>query len=265
MSYAADPHADFEQRLQAQGYTQLPEFAVIDECKFFDSRTRQQVNLDPARLAKMADAQNARVAATGDATPVILGHTEDGKVEADQPPIVGYATRFQVGRLPNGKAAIFARPWAAPGQVETFRKNPRRSVELWLSPDAIDPIALLGPTTPRRDLGLHLFARRYDAGADTTSKSVVRFSRSTEPGRQPVLFEMREDMDPVKCDDPGVPTDAPPAGDAGAPPVDQDTKQLKADVAECLAFIKKFGPILEQVVAEESGEPGPDEIGRAHV
>lgn len=194
MSYAADPQAAFEADLASKGYVPLPPFAVIDECEFYDSRTRQHVKMDPARLAKMADAQNQRIVGRNDATPVILGHTEDHKAEADQPPIVGYATRFHVGRLPDGKAAVFARPWAAPGQVETFRKNPRRSVELWLDPDAIDPIALLGATTPRRDLGLHLFSRAYGEASKTSGSSAVRFSRQAA-GRQPVLFAMSGDAD----------------------------------------------------------------------
>src|SRR5207245_1881416 len=152
------------------------EFAILDECEFFDKRTGQQVHMTPDRLARMADLQNQRVTGRNDATPIILGHTEDNVPESEQPPIVGLASRFRLGRLPDGKSAVFARPWAAPGQVDTFRKNPRRSVELWLDPDAIDPIALLGATTPRRDLGLHLFARQYSNGAETTSGSVVRFS-----------------------------------------------------------------------------------------
>ncbi len=207
MAYAADPQSLFEADLASKGYVPLPPFAVIDECEFYDSRTRQHVKMDPARLAKMADAQNQRIVGRNDATPIILGHTEDHKDEANQPPIVGLATRFHVGRLPDGKSAVFARPWAAPGQVETFRKHPRRSVELWLDPDAIDPIALLGATTPRRDLGLHLFSRQYGEASATSGASVVRFSRQTA-GRQPVLFALKDlptsEADPQgECEDCG--------------------------------------------------------------
>jgi hypothetical protein len=142
MAYTGPPPA-FEQTLRDQGYVPLPDFAVIDECDFFDHKTRQKVHLDKARLEKLAGEQNRRVARS-DATPIIVGHTKDDVAETEQPGIVGYATNFRVGQLPDGKSAIFARPWAKKGEVETFRKHPRRSVELWLDPDAIDPIALLG-------------------------------------------------------------------------------------------------------------------------
>ena len=186
----ADQHDAFEQNLQQLGYEPLPDFAVLDECEFYDKKTNQHVRLDRNRLTKMAASQNKRIEGRNAATPVIVGHTKDGVPENQQPEIVGVATRFRVDNLPDGTAAIFARPWAQPGQAKTFRENFRRSVELWLDPDAIDPIAILGPTTPRRDLPDHLFSR----AETTTSGSVVRFSRTSELGRQPLLFEMREVM-----------------------------------------------------------------------
>lgn len=262
MAYTADPHAAFETKLQEQGYVPLPEFAVLDECDFFDRKTGQNVRLDRPRLEEMAASQNKRIEGRHAGTPVILGHTEDGKPEGEQPEVVGVATRFSVKPLPDGTSAIWARPWAKRGHEETFRKNFRRSVELWLDPDAIDPIALLGPSTPRRDLPDHLFGRKW-AGAEATSSkagSVVRFSRSDEYGRQPILFEMRgADMippttgtPPVKCEEPGAP---PGGGDEVADKVANTdvVTEMSAKLDKCLAFISKFGPILEAIEAEEAG------------
>jgi hypothetical protein len=262
MSYEPDRQAPFEQALQAQGYVPLPEFAVLDECEFYDSKTRQKVNLDRDRLEKMAKAQNDRIEGRNDATPIIVGHTKDDAKEEDQPEIVGYATRFHVGNLPDGKAAIFARPWAKPDEVETFRLHPRRSVELWLDPDAIDPIAILGATTPRRDLGLHLFGRAYAEGNDkTTTGSSVRFCRSSY-GRQPILFEMRENTvdKQIKCEEPVADDPTPPGSDTS--PTGDDAaveKVMNSDWGKRLtAFLDKFEPILDQVLQEEEGAMGPD-------
>lgn len=257
-----DGQAALEAQFQQLGYVPLPEFAVIDECEFYDRKTNQHVRLDRERLTQLAQSQNQRIAGRKAATPVIVGHTKDGLPETMQPDIVGYTTNFHVGNLPDGTAAIFARPWALPDKVDEFRNNPRRSVELWLNPDAIDPIALLGATTPRRDLDLHLFSRPYDSdNLETCSTgSLVRFSRA-HTGLDAVLFEMKEpsmSTNAVKCEGDDVPPAGPPkeevdeATDQGAPAW---AKALVAKVDAMSSKFEQIAPIFDELMAETQGGP----------
>lgn len=258
-----DAQAPIESRLEQLGYTPLPEFALLDECEFFDKKTNQHVKLDRNRLERIAESQNSRIVNRNDPTPCIVGHTQDNLDEHQQPKQVGFTTRFSVRSLPDGTSAIFARPWAAPGQVEVFRKFNRRSVELWLDPDAIDPIALLGASTPRRDLGVHLFSR--DSAVDLSAVnqgSCVKFSRGNQSGLYSLHFEMtneegtenmfEQDKKDGDADDKG--TDAI---DAGVP---DWAKKIQADMAEIKKFVEVAKPIFEQIIAEESeanqGGPG---------
>lgn len=290
-----DPQAAIEQTLRSQGYQPLPDFAVLDECKFYDRKTKQNVHLDKGRLEKMAASQNRRIEGRNAVTPIILGHTKDDAPEGDQPAVVGVATRFRVAPLPDGTQAIWARPWAKKGHEETFRNNFRRSVELWLNPDAIDPIALLGPTTPRRDLPDHLFSR-YGNSEKTSTGSVVRFSREAGDGRQPILFEMGQHMaskikfeapdfakkdEEEKPDAEGAPESTPPetepeaaAPDEAGAASENDAadaevqkvmnsdwgKKLTATLDKVAAFMDKAGPVFDMIEQElqmeQGGQPG---------
>src|SRR5690606_6398015 len=106
-------------------------------------------------LREIAHSNNKRFAATGDECPIVIGHTKDGLPEDKQPPIVGYASNFKDKRLlRTTRQAIHATFKFLKDKLDVVRQYPRRSVEFWLSDKKIDPIALLGATTPERDLGL---------------------------------------------------------------------------------------------------------------
>lgn len=148
----------FDHKLRANGYEPLEPFFVLKEARIADERTGGIVTLDKNRLQKVADIQNERIATTGDATPIIIGHTRRGLAEKDQPAVTGLATRFEVVKF--GKVwGLRATPWAKPQDKENFKRYPRRSCEFWTDPDLIDPISLLGANTPRLDLGLHQLSR----------------------------------------------------------------------------------------------------------
>jgi hypothetical protein len=59
-----------------------------------------------------------------------------------------------------GKKAIAATFKYHKASADLAKKFPRRSVELWTRDWKLDPIALLGATTPERDLGLVRFKRK---------------------------------------------------------------------------------------------------------
>ena len=269
-------NTEFEQGLRQQGYTPLPDFAIIDECDFVDRKTGQRVNLDKTRLQKIANEQNRLVAERNSAPVICLGHTKDDVPEEDQPPVVGYATAFRLGRFKDGRHAIFARPWAKPGSVQLkadspsktyvqiFKDNPQRSSEVWLNPDSINPIALLGSTTPRRDLGIHLVlskigSHEYADPEYTSSGSVIRFSRQEVEGRFPILFQARdgeEDMPaemPVKCAEGDTPN---PGDDTAAAQAAQGStaKGTEAKLDQIIAALGKMSQVFDMLLQEEGQE-----------
>lgn len=279
----SDSHNAYEQNLRMHGYEPLPEFAILDECDFHDKRTGQDVKFDKQRLTKLAKEHNRLIEET-DSPPVIcVGHTKERANETEQPPVVGVATRFTVKNLKNGKAAVFVKPWAKPGQTKAFKDNPYRSVELFLNPDAVHPIALLGPTAPRRDsLGYHLFSRyhQYDGpGLVGTSGSVIRFSRFvSEDGRRPILFSMGDESmaspaskcddekTPVKTDDTATPAEPTPSETPGADAAAGDPvlaklfesdqwKKLQAEIQTIMAFVQRAAPIFDGLEQEAVGGP----------
>ena len=128
----------------------IGEFAIFDE----DSRYKE------GDLQKIVDVNNARIQDTGDAIPIVLGHTKENAEETEQPAIVGWAKKLRlmtIGKL-NPRAAIVATFEIIKDCVETVKNYPRRSVELWENDMIIDPIALLGSTRPAKNLGLMTFA-----------------------------------------------------------------------------------------------------------
>lgn len=125
-----------------------------------DGRPKKlRVKIDKAKLARIAANNNRRVKETGDLVPIVVGHTKDDAPEESQPRIVGLAKNFVVARLgKTGRHAIHADLEFPPDSVKYLKAKglgvSRRSVELWLDRMEIDPISLLGATTPERDLGL---------------------------------------------------------------------------------------------------------------
>jgi hypothetical protein len=164
----------FRLSLQRAGFQELPRFAVLDEHVHVRDDGKGVEHFTPDRLQRLADKLNHRVENTGDPPAICVGHT--GRVARDKPS-VGTPMDFAVEPLyGTGKQAIWCTPFARNGEVETFRKFNRRSVELWTGgPDGddIDPIALLGADAPRRNLGLHLFSR---TGGETS----YHYSREVE-------------------------------------------------------------------------------------
>lgn len=119
------------------------------------------IEIDAKKLQDIADRNNNRIRNTGDEIPLIIGHTKDGADEKDQPEVVGYASNLRVKDFMNtGKKAIAATFKYHKASADLAKKFPRRSVELWTRDWKLDPIALLGATTPERDLGLVRFKRK---------------------------------------------------------------------------------------------------------
>jgi hypothetical protein len=133
---------------------------ILDEHVLLDEDGDPITTLDERKLRAIAAKANRRVAETGDEVPIVIGHTRDGAPEDRQPEIVGYARGFKV--IPfarTGKKCLAALFRFMRDKLDKVRQFPRRSIELWLSDWKIDPISLLGATTPERDLGLLRLSR----------------------------------------------------------------------------------------------------------
>lgn len=136
------------------------DFVVYENVAVFDEHEGDDGTVyDRRLLEQIAQNCNRRIEDTGDYVTVVVGHTPDERGKYD-PPVIGFAGPFHVGRIGKKKPrwAILGKFWIFPDEVKTFRRNPRRSVEVWPeeTPEQryFDPIAVLGAETPRRDLGL---------------------------------------------------------------------------------------------------------------
>lgn len=138
-------------------------WVYADHVAVFDEHERDGVVFDEARLQKIAENCNRRIADTGDLVPLIPGHVPSDKPE-EMTEVLGWAGNFNIGDWgrDNPRKAIFADLKFEKDKWAKAKELPRRSIELWdfASDQAfIDPIALLGASTPERDLGL-LYAKK---------------------------------------------------------------------------------------------------------
>lgn len=210
---------------QGDEYVTAPHVAILREHVMAGGSDGAPMYCGPEQLQQIANNGNKRVNTTGDATPLVLGHTEDSNEEVDQPEIVGYATNFSVGPLfDTGQQALFADFHVRKDEKDRVNKYfPRRSVEFWPKRMEIDPISLLGATTPEQDLGLVQFSRntrmsevvRIVQQNEDTSPMVVRYSRHGEVIRYsrslesiysaPVQFAAKMKTPKCECDDTSCP------------------------------------------------------------
>lgn len=141
-------------------YIVRDEIPILDEHVLKDKEGRSIQKVTESDLRKIADNNNRRVKETGDYCPVVIGHTRDGAPEHEQPEIVGHAYNFRVGNLfKTGRKAIFCTMRFFRDKYNKCKGYPRRSVEYWPERQEIDPISLLGATSPERDLGLMQYSK----------------------------------------------------------------------------------------------------------
>lgn len=202
--------------------------AILDEHFLEDDDGNKIVYLSPALLQRFADNGNRRIKTTGDWTPIVVGHTKDGQPETAQPEVIGFAGEFFVGPLfKTGKKALWCRKWRIyKDKLPLLRKFPRRSVEIWLKRMEIDPISLLGATTPDRDLGP---VRLEEKGESFTSTIEDPMEPNGNVGeivqqvlaqlQQTDMFKKLEQLVSLLDEEQSAPTEAaPPEGQPPATP-----------------------------------------------
>jgi hypothetical protein len=164
--------------------------AILDEHELKDDDGNVIGYLSPKVLQRIADNNNRRIRETGDEVPLVIGHTRDGAPEERQPEVIGFASNFCVKKFFNtGKQAIFTTWKVYPDKKELLKKFPRRSVELWLDRWEIDPISLLGATTPDRNLGLVRLSADGDKYTRTMGDNNVGDSQQTAEQVAAILME----------------------------------------------------------------------------
>ena len=134
-------------------FVEVDNVYILDECEVTRTIDNKKVDykIDTAKLSQICDINNKRIRETGDKVPLIIAHTDD----KGEKKVVGYAKNFRVTDFfQTGRKAIAATFEVMKDCVDEVRKFPRRSVELLINSGKLDPIALLGGTTPERDLGL---------------------------------------------------------------------------------------------------------------
>jgi hypothetical protein len=149
-----------ENILNPDDYTIVPHVAVLDEFRLTNANGTFVADITPAFLDALVAHMTEREQLTGDLCPLVVGHTQDGEREIDSPPLIGFARNWHRGILgETGRQAAFVDCWIRNDMVEVAKNYPRRSSEVWVSRNEIDPISFLGATTPCRDLGLLKLSR----------------------------------------------------------------------------------------------------------
>jgi hypothetical protein len=210
-------------------FVTVPGVPVLDEHVMVDPEKNLRMNVDGKFLQEVCDNCNRRAAEKNNPVPLIVGHTSDDP-QAPEKPVVGYAVNFRMAPWKNGKQAIYCDYKVRASHRNVIKDFPRRSVELWPDRKELDPIAILGGTTPERDLG--------DLGDPGTLTGVLKFSREgsvlryrytisetptsakdTKMAAEKPKKMQAEDVDDANPKDgPGV-ADAPDAGDDNDPQV----------------------------------------------
>jgi len=154
-------------KFPAAEFVDAGEVCVFAEHETVDSEGNP-VRFSRCDLVEIVDRCNARILDTGDFAPLTDGHNpsaENIASGAKEPEVLGYDGPFRLGVIgeANPRSAIFAREWHYKDRHEIVKRKPRRSVEYWTSKRHFDPIAALGATTPRLDIGMKL-ARETSEG-----------------------------------------------------------------------------------------------------
>lgn len=240
-------------RLNPAEYTVIPRVAVVDE---FDLPILNQQTgeteyfaVDRAFLDRCIANGNRREAETGDLCPIVIGkvsgahHTVAGLCEAAQPEVVGYARNWSGDLLGNtNRYAAYADFWVKNEDVERVKKYPRRSAEIWRGRAEIDPISLLGATTPERDLGLLPIALSRRPTDQEISATVTRTG----------ALDMPTPTDPTKTGQ----------GDPNATPTNADQNQLLSKLISLVTDLSaKFDAMSGEAGAGDANTAQPGAPG----
>jgi hypothetical protein len=198
---------------------------LLDEHEMTDEAGNPVAYVDRAALQEIAANNNKRVIETGDPATLILGHTSDDP-RAPEKPAKGFVVNYKVKpfkRDPQTGQVLYAIHGdykVRPKNAHLIEEFPRRSVELWWNKKELDPVAMLGGTTPERDLSVIIRKARLRHTAllggtvpDRDLTTTVRFSRHGRDTIEHYTIDHRTSDRPRKfnkgCDMPRIPSTGP--------------------------------------------------------
>ncbi len=199
------------------------------------------------KLERIAKRNNARDE-KGQPCPLMLGHTEDGVPETQQPPIVGYARTFRVAYDKDLKKwVIRAHYYLKKGRADEAKDYPRTSVEVWANDEFFDPIALL-KRTPQLDLGQWTYGKgshRGDVKLRYSMDDAYEDDRD-DPKDKPEVSDGPEDRDEGERDEED--TGKGNAGPEGHH--DEAPAEFHENFKKCM---KKHGYPLKEIMGDSNG------------
>lgn len=247
-------------QLLGDDYVTVPAVPLLDEHVLTDRTGQTEAVIDAAFLNVVAANNNARVERTGDATPLVIGHTRDGAPETEQPPLVGYATNFRVGDFDaSGRQALFADFHVRRDRGDVLRDYPRRSVELWVKKQEIDPISLLGATTPERDLGILKYSRRDDTAFSLPSPGLPMTDAKTKPKPKRYAADDEPKGDAAKPQPQPKPPEPPKPDDVAAAEKGEtsDSREISTKLDKLLALIAPIAEMLGEAMKGDDADEQP--------
>jgi len=216
---------------------------ILDPHILRNEKGEVELEVDEQYLADVAANNNRRIARTGDAAALVLGHTSDDPDASEElgPRVVGFCTDFKL--LPfydSGKQALSClyRVYKQEYDDGILDRFPRRSVELYYQKREIDPVSLLAASCPERDLGILL---KYSRDTNSISYSYLS-SEVLMPVKQDVKlkYEATEDKPEMKDAEKGETS-----------PV----KKLEAEVAQLRQMLEMLLSVIEGGSEDQANMP----------
>lgn len=183
----------------------VPSVPLLDEHTMTNDNGEPIADVDRNALEEIAANNNRKVYETGDPATLILGHTSDHH-NAQEKPAQGFVINYKVKPFKRNKDGQVIYALHGDYKLRHNKKHlvedyPRRSVELWWNKRDIDPIAMLGGSSPERELGVVLRNSRNAIQLNHVSMRVGNTVGSTvhdgskdssNQGNEVILFSRRK-------------------------------------------------------------------------
>lgn len=162
--YGAAAKYDFD---NPQKWVTVESVPLLDEHEMTNEEGKPVAFVDRTILQEIAQNNNRRVRETGDPATLILGHTSEDP-RAEEKPAKGFVVNYKVVPFKRDPKTGQMRYTIAgdykfrPKNAHLIEEYPRRSVELWWNKKELDPIAMLGGTSPERDLSVVIRNARFN-------------------------------------------------------------------------------------------------------
>lgn len=241
-------------------YVRVPNVPIFTKHvrKLVDPQTKEVrvTSVDDDQLKVICENTNKKVQ-KGENPLIFLGHRtiKDPRTglpvpETNQPPLIGYIGRNQIGIF-NGEPAIIAELFIKSEYKESLEEFPRRSAEVWgkESPNGyIDALALL-KTIPELDLGLLTHYRKENPDIEIFEcQCQEKFSMSENSGSKRADSLARDEE--LGTENTRPESDEPDENSETEPDENEDSETDKQAME---AFSKAVAPHLAEHLSKHKG------------